>query len=370
MEVGAPRKSVDLILLFLIVGLTLFGLIMMTSASSVVAERFRGDPYFFFKHQALYGGLGGVVAFVIGIFMPYKYWRILALPGLILALILLVLVFIPGLRLEYGGASRWIGVGPLTLQPTEITKLAFIIYLAALLERKGEDIRDFRKSVMPFLVITGLIGGLIALQPDIGTLFTIAAIAGAMVFASGFRFRHLAIIALAGAALFAVLLNTARYRLARVIVFLNPDLDQQGIGYQVAQSLLAVGTGGIWGLGFGRSRQKYQYLPEPASDSIFAIIAEELGFVRSSIVLAIFALIGWRGFEIALKAPDVFARLVAVGITSWILLQAFVNIGSILGILPLTGIPLPFVSYGGSALVTNLLAAGILLNISRYNSSQ
>jgi cell division protein FtsW len=173
-------------------------------------------------------------------------------------------------------------------------------------------------------------------------------------------------IGLGGVLLFAILFNTARYRLARIIVYLHPELDPQGIGYQINQALLAVGTGGLWGLGFGRSRQKYHYLPEPASDSIFAIAAEELGFVRSSIILGAFVLIGFRGFRIAQKAPDTFGRLLACGATSWIMVQAFINIGSIVGLTPLTGIPLPFISYGGSALVSILLASGILLNVSRY----
>lgn len=360
----------DSVLLLTIVGLTLFGFIMVASASSVAAEQFRGDVTYFVRHQLLYGGLGGLVAFVIGFFVPYDKWRYLALPGLVLSLVLLVLVFIPGLQVSSGGASRWIALGPITLQPTEITKLAFIVYLAALLERKAEDVRSFRKSVLPFLVITGVISGLVVLQPDIGTLFTITAIAGAMVFAAGFRIRHLAIIGLGGVLLFAVLFNTARYRLARIIVYLHPELDPQGIGYQINQALLAVGTGGIWGLGFGRSRQKYHYLPEPASDSIFAIAAEELGFIRSSFILVAFVLIGFRGFRIAQKAPDAFGRLLACGVTSWIIVQAFINIGSIVGLTPLTGIPLPFISYGGSALVSILLASGILLNVSRYTTEE
>lgn len=363
---GSTRRGGDPILLLTIVGLVAFGLIMIGSASSVVAERFRGDTYFFLKHQLLYGGGVGFVLFLVGYFVPYRRWRLLALPGLVIALILLVLVFVPGLRVDYSDASRWIGIGPITIQPTEITKLAFVLYLAALLERKGEDVRDFRKSVVPFVVITGLITVLIVMQPDIGTLFTIAAVAGAMVLVAGFRLRHLALIMLAAAAIFALLVNSARYRLSRIIVYLHPELDPQGIGYQINQALLAVGTGGVWGLGFGRSRQKYHYLPEPAGDSIFAIIAEELGLVRTSLIVAAFALIAYRGFTIARLAPDAFGRLLATGITSWIVIQAFVNMGSIVGLTPLTGIPLPFISYGGSALATLLFASGVLLNISKY----
>jgi cell division protein FtsW len=187
-----------------------------------------------------------------------------------------------------------------------------------------------------------------------------------MIYAGGFRIRHLAMIALSGLAIFSVLVSTAKYRLARLTVFLHPELDPQGIGYQINQALLAVGTGGVWGLGFGRSRQKYQYLPEPAGDSIFAIINEELGLVRVLFLIAAYMLIGYRGYRIAQKTPDVFGRLMAVGITSWIVIQAFINMGSILAILPLTGIPLPFISYGGTALAALLFGVGILLNISKY----
>lgn len=356
----------DTILLFAILGLTIFGLVMVGSASAVQADQLTGDPFFFLKHQLIYGATAGLGLFLAGYFVPYWRWRLLALPGLFAAVILLILVFIPGLQVASGGAARWIGFGPITIQPSEITKLAFILYLAALLERKGEDIRDFRKSVVPFLVIMAIIGFLLILQPDIGTLFAITTIAAAMIFAAGFRIRHLALIAGGGAAIFAILISTASYRLSRIFVYLHPELDPQGIGYQINQALLAVGTGGIWGLGFGRSRQKYLFLPEPASDSIFAIMAEELGFVRVLFVLLLYGVIAFRGYRIAATAHDTFGRLLAVGITTWIVVQTFVNIGSILAITPLTGIPLPFISYGGSALATLLLAAGMLLNISKY----
>jgi len=285
---------------------------------------------------------------------------------MLVTLVLLVLVFVPGLHVSSGGASRWIGIGSLTMQPTEVTKLAFILYLAALLEKKGEDIKDFRKSVVPFLIIMSIIGALIIMQPDMGTLFSITLIAASMVFVAGFRLRHLFMIALGGAAVFAIFLNTARYRLERIMVYLHPELDPQGIGYQINQALLAVGTGGMWGQGLGRSRQKYYYLPEPAGDSIFAIIAEEFGLIRSGILLLAFGIIGYKGFEVARRAPDTFGRLLATGITSWILIQAFINVGSILALTPMTGIPLPYVSYGGSALAAVLFASGILINISKY----
>lgn len=365
---ASTRHAFDALLLLAVIGLTLFGMMMITSASSVIAERFRGDIYSFFKHQLFFGGTTGLAALAVGLFVPYHRWRLLALPGLLASLLLLVLVFIPGLQFEYGGAARWIRLGPITIQPTEITKIAIIVYLAALLERKGEDVRDFRKSVVPFLVITSVIGVLIIMQPDIGTLLTIIITAGAMVFIAGFRLLHLSAIAAGGVALFLVLFNTASYRLSRILVYLHPELDPQGIGYQINQALLAVGTGGLAGLGFGRSRQKYHYLPEPAGDSIFAIIAEELGFIRTSLIVSVFLFIAWRGFLIARRAPDIFGQLLAAGITTWIATQALINMGAILALTPLTGIPLPFISYGGTSLVSMLFAVGILLNVSRYTT--
>lgn len=363
------KHAADPILLLAILGLTLFGFIMIGSASAVLAERFRGDAFYFLKHQLSYGATVGGLLFLIGYMVPYRKWKLLALPALLTALVLLVLVFIPGLQVASGGSARWIGVGPITIQPSEITKLAIILYLAALLDKKGEDVRDWRKSVVPFLIITGLITFLITLQPDIGTLLATTAIAATMVFAGGFRLRHLTLIGLGSLALFSILVSTARYRLARLFVYLHPELDPQGIGYQINQALLAVGSGGLTGLGFGRSRQKYQYLPEPAGDSIFAIVSEELGFIRTSLILLVFMLIGYRGYRVAQGAPDMFGRLLATGITSWILIQAFINVGSILAITPLTGIPLPFISYGGSALATLLFASGMLLNISKYTEA-
>jgi cell division protein FtsW len=364
---SAPKHA-DSVLLVTIFGLIVFGLMMVGSASSVLSESLRDDPFFFLKHQLIYGVGLGLIAFFIGFFTPYTKLRAFALPALLVALVLLVLVFVPGLQVSSGGASRWVGIGSFTVQPSELAKLGFILYLAALLERKGADVKDFKKSVIPFLVITSVLGLLIILQPDIGTLFIITSIALSMVFAAGFRIRHLAFIGLAGFAVFSILVSTAQYRLARLFVYLHPELDPQGIGYQVNQALLAVGTGGLWGLGFGRSRQKYNYLPEPAGDTIFAVTAEELGFVRTLLLISAFVVIAYRGYKIAEYAPDVFGKLLATGITSWIIMQAFVNMASVLAIAPLTGIPFPFMSYGGSALTALLFASGVLLNISRYTT--
>ena len=366
MERLRPNKPFDIVLLVTVVGLVLFGFIMVASASAVMADKFRDDPFYFFKHQLFYGGSVGLLALLVGMYVPYRSWRMLSFPALLASLVLLVLVFVPQLQVAAGGAARWIGIGPITVQPTEVTKLAFILYLAALFETRSAHIRNFKEGVLPFLVIMVIIGILIILQPDLGTLLAIVAIGTAMIYAGGIRLSHLMFLGLGGLGLLAILIKTASYRLNRIMVYLHPEIDPQGIGYQINQALLAVGSGGWWGLGFGRSRQKYQYLPEPAGDSIYAIIAEELGLIRSSFVLGAFAILGWRGFSIAQKSPDIFGRLLAVGLTSWIVIQAFINVGSILGVTPMTGIPLPFISYGGSSLVTMMLAAGILLNISRY----
>ncbi len=365
---SSAHKHADPVLLVTIFGLVVFGLMMVGSASFVLGDQLRDNPFYFLQHQLIYGVGIGIIAFCLGFFTPYTRLKVFAVPALFASIILLVLVFVPGLQVTSGGASRWVGIGPFTLQPSELTKLSFILYLAALLERKGAEIKDFKKSVIPFLVISSFIGLLIILQPDIGTLLIIAAIAVSMVFTAGFRLRHMAAIGFVGIAAFSILVSTAQYRLHRLFVYLHPELDPQGIGYQINQALLAVGTGGLWGLGFGRSRQKYNYLPEPAGDTIFAVTSEELGFIRTTLLVLVFMVIAYRGYRIAQYAPDIFGRLLATGITTWIIMQAFVNMASVLAITPLTGIPFPFISYGGSALAALLFASGVLLNISRYTT--
>ncbi|MEK7499936.1 MAG: putative peptidoglycan glycosyltransferase FtsW, partial [Patescibacteria group bacterium] len=332
---SSAHKHADPVLLVTIFGLVVFGLMMVGSASFVLGDQLRDNPFYFLQHQLIYGVGIGIIAFCIGFFTPYNRLRVFALPALFTSIILLILVFVPGLQVTSGGASRWVGIGPFTIQPSELTKLSFILYLAALLERKGAEIKDFKKSVIPFLVISSFIGLLIILQPDIGTLFIIAAIALSMVFAAGFRLRHMAAIGFAGIAAFSILVSTAQYRLHRLFVYLHPELDPQGIGYQINQALLAVGTGGLWGLGFGRSRQKYNYLPEPAGDTIFAVTSEELGFIRTTLLVTVFMVIAYRGYRIAQYTPDIFGRLLATGITTWIIMQAFINMASVLAITPL-----------------------------------
>lgn len=326
------------------------------------------DPYYFFKEQLL--GLGvGLVFLFIAERIPYTVWRKFVVPLFLLALVLLILVFIPGFGTSVYGAARWVDLGPFSFQPSEIMKIAIIFYLAAWLSRRGaQTAEDFYEGFVPFLVVLSLVGFLIIKQPDTGTLGLIFCIALSIFFASGANLRHIVgLIGLALASLF-VLIKIAPYRMQRFLVFLNPEHDPLGAGYQMNQALLAIGTGGWFGVGLGYSRQKFNYLPEPVTDSIYAVLAEETGLVGASIVVLLFLFFLWRGIRVAMGAPDAFGRLLAVGITAWVVCQAFINVAAITGLIPLTGIPLPFISFGGTSLAVLMAAVGVLLNISRHST--
>ncbi|MFZ2299954.1 MAG: putative peptidoglycan glycosyltransferase FtsW, partial [Candidatus Moraniibacteriota bacterium] len=265
------------------------------------------------------------------------------------------------------GAARWVEIGPVSFQPSEVMKLSIILYLAAWLSSKGKTkAADFFEGFVPFLAILSIVGFLIIKQPDTGTLGLIFLISLSIFFASGANLLHMASLFFGGLAFLAILIKIAPYRLQRFLVFVNPEYDPQGSGYHVTQALLAIGAGGVFGAGLGQSRQKFNYLPEPVTDSIFAILGEEFGLIGTVIVVMLFLFVAWRGLRIARLAPDEFGRLVAVGIVSWIVFQAFINMGAISGLIPLTGIPLPFISYGGTSLAVLLASVGILLNISKH----
>jgi len=276
-----------------------------------------------------------------------------------------VLVFVPGLGLKFQGASRWIQLGPFSFQPSEMLKLTMILYLAAWLEGKKELKTDLFEGFIPFLAIIGVISFLVMKQPDMGTLGIIVLVAMCVYFLSGAKTSHIAMMIAGGAAAFLALVKFESYRMSRLLVFLHPELDPRGVGYQINQALLAIGSGGIFGLGLGHSRQKFNYLPEPVGDSIFAIVCEEIGLIGAAVLIFLFFVFAMRGFKIAKKAPDMFGRLVAVGITSWIIFQTLINISAISGLIPLTGVTLPFVSYGGTSLIFSMIGVGILLNISK-----
>jgi cell division protein FtsW len=241
-----------------------------------------------------------------------------------------------------------------------------LLYLAAWLERQGEGIRNFQSGFAPFAIIMGIVAGLVMMQPDLGTLTIIVAISAAMFFAAGASFSQIGVSLIGVSAIFAMLVKIAPYRLQRFLTFLDPAKDCLGAGYQICQSLLGIGSGGWFGLGFGQSKQKYLYLPEAYTDSIFAIMTEELGFLRMLPVLMLYGILGWRGYKVAQHAPDMFGRLVAVGITTWLVFQSIINIGAAVSILPLTGVTLPFISYGGTSMLVTLAAVGVLLNVSKH----
>ncbi len=359
-------RTMEKVLLAMTVGLTLFGLLMITSAGAVYSETRFGSQWFFVLRQAIAAGIGFVGLLIVRR-IDYHVWQRLAVVSFIVAVGLLLLLFVPGLGTEVYGARRWLSFGPISFQPAELMKITLIFYLAAFFAaRSRRHIRDIYEGLMPFLVTIGIVSFLLISQPDVGTLGLMLLVAVAVFFVAGARLTHLSTLGLAGIVALVALIKAAPYRMERFTTFLHPTLDPQGAGYQVMQALIAVGSGGIFGRGFGHSLQKFNYLPEPVGDSIFAVIAEEWGFVGAIGIVGMFVAIGFVGYRIALRAPDTFGRLVAVGITTWIVLQAFFNIAAITALMPLTGIPLPLISYGSTSLVVTLVAIGVLLNIARH----
>jgi len=348
--------------------LLIFGLVMLASASASVGYDRFGDSYYFVKHQVVFGLIPGIAGLVFFSRTSYAFWKKHAWNLLIASLALLVLVFIPGLSAGIGTAHSWISIGGwFTVQPSEFVKLFFLFYLSGWLDTRGEHgVKDVGSGFLPFVLVLLAIIGLLALQPDVGTMSIVVIMSLVTYFLAGAPMAYVLALVSAGMAGIALLIGLAPYRLQRFMTFLNPELDPQGVGYHINQALLAIGSGGFFGLGYGHSRQKFQYLPEVAGDSIFAIIAEEMGFVVACLLVAAFVAFLWRTLAIANGAPDRFGRLVAAGVGTWITVQALANIASMAGLMPMTGIPLPFVSYGGTSLAVSLSAVGVVLNISKY----
>jgi len=365
MKIGNyDKKLVSVVALLLVLGL-----VVLSSASVVLSYNNFGENFYYLKHQFFNGMVPGLLVMAILSKVDYRNFRKYAPFFLIVTLALLVSVFIPALTYETKGASRWIIIAGMSIQPSELAKVAFIIYLAAWLEQRKKKINDPNEAFFPFLMILVLIAIPILKQPDLGTLIVISGVSFAMYFVAGAGFTYISIMIVGGIIGVLALIKIAPYRMNRLTVFLHPELDPQGIGYQINQSLLAIGSGGLLGLGLGHSRQKFNYLPEPMGDSIFAIIGEELGIWGTVLIIVLFVVFAQRGFKIASEAKDDFGKFMAVGITSWIILQAIMNIGAITSLIPLTGIPLPFISYGGSSLLATLTGVGILLSISRFGNS-
>jgi len=349
----------DLILVGLTLVLTIFGVVMVGDASVAEAYRDFGDKFYYLKLQAQWTALG-ILGMLGALNFNFKRLKIFAFPLLLITILCLFAVLVPGLGIKALGAKRWLGVGNFRFQPSELAKFSFILWSAAFLSNK--------RKTLSFLWVLGLLGGLIILQPDLGTTVILVASGLVAYFASGAPIWEIGLMGLMGLIVGTGLIFSSSYRKERFLTFLNPERDPLGASYHIRQILIALGSGGLFGLGLGQSRQKYEYIPAATTDSIFAIIAEETGFIGASIVLLLFLFLVWRGFKIAKEAPDDFARLLAVGITAWIGLQALLNLAAMTALIPLTGIPLPFISYGGSSLVLSLTATGILANISKYRT--
>lgn len=362
----APKGSPDWAIFFTVITLLAIGIVMVFSASSIKADQQFNDAYYFLKRQLLWA-LIGIPAMLVAMNIDYWHLQKWAKPILFATLILLVLVLVPGIGRVVNGARRWIGVGPIGFNPSEVTKVSLTIFLASFLSRRGARMREFIGGLIPPLLLMGIVCLLILGQPDLGTAVAIAGTVMVMLFAGGARIPHLISLVLAGIPLLAVAIFGEDYRRRRFLAFLNPWADPLGSGYHIIQSLYALGSGGLFGLGLGRSRQKFMYLPEQHTDFIFAILGEEMGFIGAVTVIFLFFLFAWRGYKVAITAPDNFGSLLAVGITTMVTLQAMINIGVVTSTLPITGIPLPFVSFGGSSLVFSLVGVGILLNVSKYS---
>jgi cell division protein FtsW len=363
------KPHIDPWLLVSFILLLCIGLGVLYSASTVESYNHVGNTSFYFVRQLQTGLLFGLVGMVIATYVDYRKWLPFIPFFVIFSLILLLLVKVPGISLTVGGATRWIHIGSFVFQPSELAKLVIILYLAAWLSRKSEHLSNFYYGVFPALVTTGLFALLILWQPDMGTMMIVVAITLAMLYVGGVSLKRITYLVGGGGLGFALLIWLEPYRIRRVLTFFNPAHDPLGIGYQINQAMLAIGAGGLWGYGYGLSRQKYNYLPEALSDSIFAVMAEELGFIRVVLILALFAFFCIRGVYIAYQAPDMFGKLLGTGIIIWLGLQVVINAGAMMGLLPLTGITLPLFSHGSSSLLVTLVGIGLLFNISRQRQS-
>lgn len=362
-----PQKShADYLLLAFVAALVIIGLQAVYSATFALSITEHNNVLYFLIRQGLWAAFGTVLLLVC-MAIDYRWWKLLSPVLLVLAVASLVLVLTPQFGFTQYGASRWLRLGPLPpTQPSEFVKLAVVLALATWLSGPGRRAQGVLASLLPLAAGLGVVTLLIMKQPDLGTTLVILLTAGTMYFLSGASLQSLTLLALSGMAGAALLVSSAAYRLSRWESFLDPWGDPAGKGFHVIQLLIALGSGGIWGLGIGASRQKFFYVPGAHTDGIFAIIGEEMGFVGSVAVILLFAAVVYRGARIVWRAPDAFGSLLAAGIISWITYQTLINIGGITRAIPLTGIPLPFISYGGSSLAATMAAVGILLSISRY----
>lgn len=360
-------QSPDFSIFITVLALLTFGIIMVLSASSVKASYMYNDPYYFFKRQVIWTFIGLSAMFFI-MRSNYQKLRKYDLWFLGISLALLAAVLIPGVGKEILGSRRWIGVGSMSIQPSELVKLAVVLFLASRLSQYSYKIDDFRQGLAPYLGLMGLIALLIMLQPDLGTTIAVCSTIYIMLYVAGANRWHMGMLAVVGLAAVAVLAIIEPYRMRRITGFLDPWSDPVGTGFQLLQSLFALGSGGLFGVGLGQSKQKYFYLPEQHTDFIYAILGEEFGMMGTVAIVLLFFVLVWRGVKVAISCTDAFGTLLAVGVTFMIGVQAMINMGVVTGLLPVTGITLPFLSYGGSSLLFTLAGVGILLSVSRYSN--
>lgn len=363
-------KKVDKLFLTIILLLTGIGLVFFISASLGVLAKSESKFYNILFTQLAVGLIGGMIALYITSRINYKVWRRYAFFFLLATLGLALLVFVPSLGLTHGGATRWVSLGFISFQPAEFLKIAFIIYFASWLSAVREKADSFKHGLLPFFILMGVIAIVLLKQPDTKSLILMFVTGCAMYFMTGVSWKKILLIGGVSIAGFAILAFSTPYLRDRVKTFMNPDHDPRGSSYQLKQALIAVGSGGITGKGIGQSVQKFSYLPEPQGDSIFAVISEETGFVGALVVIILYAAFAMRGLRIAARAPDAFGRLLAVGLVIILTAQSFLNIASITGLFPLTGVPLVFMSQGGTSLLISLAAAGMILNISRFQKKR
>jgi cell division protein FtsW len=366
----SPSTRPDYLITLVVAVLTGAGLVFVYSASFAIGLQEFGNVNFFITRQAIGATIGAVAMFILA----RLDYRILARWSpliLLAALIGLLMVLTPGIGSNVYGSQRWIQLGPLPpVQPSEFAKLAMVIYIAAWLAAKGDQVKQFSLGVVPFVLMVGLVGGLIMLQPDMGTFLVIVLTTSTMFFVAGAALSHVITLAASGLAGGFLLILVEGYRAERLMAFLKAEEDPDGKGFQILQLLIALGSGGVRGLGIGESRQKFFYIPGAHTDGIFAIIGEELGFIGALVIIALFVTLVFRGFQTASRARDEFGYLLAVGVTCWIAYQTVINLGGITRSLPLTGIPLPFLSYGNNALIATMAAIGVLLSVSRYSTGR
>jgi len=364
------RTSVDKIFLGISLAIVVAGIFIFSSASLGILAKNEDKFYGIIFNQIILSLSLGVVFLAAFSRINYRYLKKFSFIVFFAGAVLSALVFVPGFGLEHNGATRWLSLGSFSFQPAEFLKIGFVAALAAILSMFKERPKTFRHGVLPFIILTGISGAILLKQPDTGTFLVIFSAGLAMMFVAGSRLRDMFALVAVSAAGIILLIFTKQYLMARVLTFLNPTIDPLGASYQLQQSLIAIGSGGLFGRGFGQSIQKFDFLPEPVGDSIFAVMSEEFGFVGAMVLISLFVVFALRGLKIANSSQDQFGRLLATGLVILIVSQSFINIGSMIGILPLTGVPIVFVSHGGTALLFALAEVGIILNISRRAKRQ